>query len=402
MTVITETTAPEITTLFMEDGVIGSNAIDYDLFHTILNVQSHSHQTSIMRAQVTQICEQLGATVWTIDGNVYAVKGDADRFPTVVAHTDTVHRIVPDDQYSVHKSDDLYFAFNPIKRSFTGIGGDDKVGIYIALVALKYLPNVKVAFFRDEEIGCVGSRVADMTFFEDSSMVLECDRRGKADFINEISGYELYGKEFKDAIAPLLRKYGYREMGGMITDVGELKSNGLQVACANMSCGYYAPHSDAEYILASDVLNTQKMVFDILALGVDHTFSHAPVRKWGVHRGANHGYYHGEYLGMGGGEWAGSASVKGKEKSTTSASTGSRINNTLVHKQAVLAEAVINNQQIKESAAIQPVYHLRHEYCPNCKSYSLFDYDDTESMWFCKECLQHIAEYEGKPDDYKD
>ena len=42
---------------------------------------------------------------------------------------------------------------------------------------------MKVAFFVSEEIGCVGSRNADMGFFEDARFVIEPDRRGYEDLI---------------------------------------------------------------------------------------------------------------------------------------------------------------------------------------------------------------------------
>lgn len=46
---------------------------------------------------------------------------------------------------------------------------------------------MKVAFFVSEEIGCVGSRNADMGFFEDARFVIEPDRRGYEDLITNIS-----------------------------------------------------------------------------------------------------------------------------------------------------------------------------------------------------------------------
>jgi putative aminopeptidase FrvX len=47
----------------------------------------------------------------------------------------------------------------------TGIGGDDKCGVYACLELLKELPNLKAAFFVSEETGCHGSKKADPNFF---------------------------------------------------------------------------------------------------------------------------------------------------------------------------------------------------------------------------------------------
>ena len=80
-------------------------------------------------------------------------------FTCVISHTDTVHNIevinvveemLPDAQGNVKLSLKAYNDdVNP-----TGIGGDDKCGVYACLELLKELPNVKAAFFVSEETGC--------------------------------------------------------------------------------------------------------------------------------------------------------------------------------------------------------------------------------------------------------
>ena len=63
------------------------------------------------------------------DGNIYITKGEAKNYPCVVAHMDTVHKIV-EDLYVLQVGHKLT-GFNRIKMEQTGIGGDDKVGIFI-------------------------------------------------------------------------------------------------------------------------------------------------------------------------------------------------------------------------------------------------------------------------------
>src|SRR6188768_3916802 len=65
------------------------------------------------------------------DGNIYVTKGQADHFPCIVAHMDTVHKIV-EDLYVLRVGHRLT-GFNRVRMEQTGIGGDDKVGIFIAL-----------------------------------------------------------------------------------------------------------------------------------------------------------------------------------------------------------------------------------------------------------------------------
>ena len=59
---------------------------------------------------------------------------------------------------------------------------------------------IKLAFFVDEEIGCVGSSNANMKFFDDVSFVLQADRQGYEDVAVDIYGIEMFGGEFFDKI----------------------------------------------------------------------------------------------------------------------------------------------------------------------------------------------------------
>ena len=85
-------------------------------------------------------------------GNTYITKGmHAKTYPCVVAHTDTVHDIHKD--FTLYDDNTIMFAMDMTQGLQVGIGGDDKVGIYVALEMLRELDVVKVAFFRDEETG---------------------------------------------------------------------------------------------------------------------------------------------------------------------------------------------------------------------------------------------------------
>ena len=122
---------------------------------------------------------------------------------------------------------------------------------------------IKCVFFHSEEIGCVGSSQANMSWFKDVGYCLQGDRRGNTDFVNSISG-ELYSMCFAEDVAPIIAKYGYKESSGAITDVGQLAENGIGVCVANMSCGYYAPHSDKEIVQFHDANNCLDMIMHIV------------------------------------------------------------------------------------------------------------------------------------------
>lgn len=236
----------------------------------ILKVQSHTYECDRMIDFVLEKLFELGCWIdYDKAGNIYAVKGEADTYPCIVAHLDTVHKIVPDNEYMVISDDTHAFAYNPIKKEMTGVGGDDKVGIYIALQMMRDLDYCKAAFFVDEEVGCVGSLDADMDFFRDVRFALQCDRKGNSDFVYNIMGVSLYTEQFSNDIAPILAAHGYSEHTGGLTDVYQLAENGIGVCVANMSCGYYNPHSDDEMICLSDVENCRRMVYNIMTQCTD-------------------------------------------------------------------------------------------------------------------------------------
>lgn len=229
----------------------------------VLKIQAVSGNQWRTFAYCVRKAKALGATVEKdLFGNLYITKGEADVYPCVVAHMDTVHDIVDDLQMldCGHK----ITGFNSITMTQTGIGGDDKVGIFIALECLALFDNIKVAFFVDEEIGCEGSYEADIKWFKDCSFVLQCDRRGNDDFVTNAGGIPLSSKAFHNDIAEILFQFGYKHANGMMTDVMALKEMGIECCVANMSCGYYNPHCKNEYVDVRDVENCLDMVKQII------------------------------------------------------------------------------------------------------------------------------------------
>lgn len=248
----------------------------------VLSVQSASYEQWRMFAYIIRQVHEYDFYVH--DGNIYIEKGDAPQKPCIVAHMDTVHDIVED--LSILDIDGKLTGFNKVQMNQTGIGGDDKVGIFIALQCLHHFDNIKVAFFRDEEVGCVGSSAAYMCFFDNCTFVLQCDRKGNKDFITNASGTELSSSVFQKSIKSTIKKYGYSFADGMMTDVMTLKQNGLEVSCANISCGYYNPHCENEYVVVDDVMNCLSMVMDIISSFGTKQFAHkytpkyTPTYKW--------------------------------------------------------------------------------------------------------------------------
>jgi hypothetical protein len=168
--------------------------------------------------------------------------------------------------------------------------------VWLALEMLKSQDSIKCVFFHSEEIGCVGSRDANMSWFNDVAYCLQGDRRGSKDFVNSISG-QLYSDSFLEAILPIITKYGYAETSGAITDVGQLAENGIGISVANMSCGYYAPHSDSEIVEFLDANNCLDMIINIVndlgCVRYEHSYrDEYSFNDWGDFKGANKGYWY--------------------------------------------------------------------------------------------------------------
>ena len=203
----------------------------------ILSMQAqsfHVHEQIDIAEAVLEILKSQDISVTCTrdtSSNYYITKRttNAEHIPAVVAHLDQVHKYYED--YQIHQRGDILFAttLSHNKKGIVqvGTGGDDLVGVWVALEALIELPDVKVVLFQDEEIGCVGSGQFDVKFFEDCSFILQADRRGDTkDWITFTNGVKVQTKSFNKAAKNIYHKYGYSANSGSITDVGKLVING--------------------------------------------------------------------------------------------------------------------------------------------------------------------------------
>ena len=220
---------------------------------------------------------------YTVDamGNLYVCKGDSKSYPCIVSHIDQVQKTHSKDFQAV-ETEEIIFGFSIGNVQMEGCGADDKNGIWVALKCLQKYDTLKCAFFVQEEVGCRGSNKADMSFFEDTRYVLQCDRKGGHDLIWNISGFtELCSKEFLSGIG--YQEYGYKLEYGLMTDVEALKDNGLGVSACNISCGYHRPHSDEEYTIKDELLNCLAFVEHIIET-CTAVYLHENLRGYGYGR----------------------------------------------------------------------------------------------------------------------
>lgn len=248
---------------------------NYELLKEVLSVPTKTYQEQKM---IQFLVDWLTKNKFdhTVDeyGNVYATKvsegfSEHDYFPCVVSHTDTVHTIdtiniveemLPNAQKELKLS---YKAYNDLGNP-TGIGGDDKCGVFACLTLLQELPNVKAAFFVSEETGCHGSSKADEDFFRNVGYVIEFDAPenwmitercyGQVLFDRDSAFFEKCDKVLTEGMDPNYMEY----MVHPYTDVYALR-NKFDFSCINISIGYYDYHSKNEYVVVEDVFNGIKM-----------------------------------------------------------------------------------------------------------------------------------------------
>ena len=194
-------------------------------------------------------------------GNIYVTKGKGSLYPCIVSHLDQVHKYAQNK--TIFQNGDYLLAFDGPRQ--VGTGGDDLVGVFMCLQLLEDYNFMKVVFFVAEEVGCVGSSACDLSFFDDCMFIGQADRKNNSDFINYSNGVQLFGEEFSTFVAPVLKDYNYKECIGIATDAGCLSKRNVGIACFNISCGYYNPHTSTEYVSIKDVTTCYNVICDIIS-----------------------------------------------------------------------------------------------------------------------------------------
>jgi tripeptide aminopeptidase len=246
-----------------------------ELLKEVLSVPTSTYNEDLMISYLQKWLDEKNIPNYTDShGNVYATKKiqevpDDFYYPCVISHTDTVHGL---GSINVHE-EQLPNAQNETKLSLkayddkgkpTGIGGDDKCGVFACLTLLEELPYLKAAFFVSEETGCHGSRKADKSFFHDVGYAIQFDAPENWMITEKCFGQVLFDRNtdfFKSCDEVLCEGMNSDYMRYMVhpyTDVYALRSQ-FDFSCINFSIGYYDYHTKDEYVVVEDVFNGIKM-----------------------------------------------------------------------------------------------------------------------------------------------
>ena len=245
---------------------------NYDLLKQVLSVPTKTYKEDLMIQFIADWLTENNIPFYVDEMyNIYATKQtdeNIEYFPCVISHTDTVHTIdtinvveemLPNAQGEIKLS---LKAYND-EGDPTGIGGDDKCGVYGCLELLKELPNLKAAFFVSEETGCHGSRKADPEFFKNVGYGIQFD----APENNMISEY-LMSKKMFDRDSEFFRVGGELITEHFPADTKYHKhpytdiymvNQLFNIPCFNISIGYYRYHTANEYVVVEDTYNGIKV-----------------------------------------------------------------------------------------------------------------------------------------------
>ena len=237
-----------------------------DFLKQVLSVPTHTYEEDMMIDFLANYLSERQHQFYVDDyGNVYVTKGEISEgefYPCVVSHTDTVHTLdtinVREEYLPNSKGNNSFSlkAYNDFGEP-TGIGGDDKCGVFACLQLLEELPKLKVAFFVSEETGCHGSKNADPKFFENVGYAIQFDAPGDYMVTEYCFSTKLFetDSEFHNVSKHVLNETMLSEpqfMRHPYTDVMALKKK-FDFSCINFSIGYHNYHTRNEYVVVDEV-----------------------------------------------------------------------------------------------------------------------------------------------------
>jgi putative aminopeptidase FrvX len=244
-------------------------------FKELLSVPSKTYQEDRMVNYLLDELSQIKGIQVVCDEhkNIYVTKGTLDEgeyYPMFISHTDTVHNLVDEivvkEEYLLRPytfgkdfgSEQILClkAYDKDDKP-TGIGGDDKCGIFICLELLRQLEKVKIALFVSEETGCHGSKMVNLDFLNDVGYCVQYDAPGDHLISHSCSGTVLFDIDsdfYKIAYNAISEGFGNEMLvqAHPYTDIMIMKQKS-DLSCINMSCGYYNMHTASEFVCISDV-----------------------------------------------------------------------------------------------------------------------------------------------------
>lgn len=235
----------------------------------LLNIHGISGNEAPVRGYIIPILSELMDTTFIDDyGNLLAEKKMGNgKGATILlsAHMDTVRGVLAERK--------LIFKDKGFILSDKGaLGADDRAGIAIILEILRNLDmltafngTIKVAFSREEEIGCIGANKIDPLWIQGTDLAIVVDRRGNRDIVvgcgqafcsNEVG-------DFMENVSQMIEQDWSCVEGG-ISDAMTFSERGIN--SINISAGYENEHTDKEWVSTICMKDSVLLILQTIAV----------------------------------------------------------------------------------------------------------------------------------------
>jgi len=199
----------------------------------------------------------------SIHYNIYVTKGEAELYPCFISHIDTVHRINQNMVVfeTIRNGEQILTGIDSNTGKPSGIGGDDKCGVFLCLEMLDRLDNVKVAFFGGEEIGMQGSKRLNLDFFSNVCYAIQFDSPQGNTMSMSLNRMDLFEKkeEFGNIAGPLITEAGITQWcKHPYTDIYQVVKQ-CNISGLNLAAGYHRYHLPDEYVVVDEVQNSLEL-----------------------------------------------------------------------------------------------------------------------------------------------
>lgn len=270
--------------------------ITIETLKKMYKIHSPSHNEDDMQLFIMDKLDELGVTYQQDKmGNIFNfIEGT----PLLSAHMDQVqtkrcHHVIT---VKSKQSTALYGCDNDGK--LTGLGADDKNGLWIILNALSNpsLPPFSFLFSVEEEVGGnIDNLLKDnKELVESMPFALILDRRNGTDIIGTYNSY--CESDFENDLEALSDELGFKftTAMGIFSDADAICE---YIPCVNLSVGYYAAHSTNEYTMVEELETTLKFTEKIIKELRNETYqTPTPFRcgtgfDWKGYQGINKNYY---------------------------------------------------------------------------------------------------------------
>lgn len=177
--------------------------------------------------------------------------------PLMVAHMDQVQSKACSKVMSFKNK---IYGFDS-KGKLSGLGADDKNGIYVILQMIKqFRDDLSFIFSANEEGGGYLRFLTAKLDLDTTPYALVFDRKGSSDIIGTGNGYCC--DDLEVAIQTFSGKMKYKPAHGIFSDCDELSDH---VPCVNLSVGYYDAHTVDEYCKPAELFRAVQLAETLIS-----------------------------------------------------------------------------------------------------------------------------------------